>query len=160
MEIVNVRIDERLIHGQVAIYWTNSLNATRIMVIDDAASKNDIQKMALKMAAPANVKLSILGAKRAVERLSEEAYPNERLFVVCKNPKTLVECLEYGYDFGRVNVGNMSSKHGSTQVKRTVGVTAEDVKNFRFLDSKGVQFYAQMVPADEPVEFMPLLANL
>lgn len=50
MEIVNVRIDERLIHGQVAAVWTNTLNATRIMVIDDMAAKDEIQKIALKMA--------------------------------------------------------------------------------------------------------------
>lgn len=52
MEIVNVRIDERLIHGQVAAVWTNTLNATRIMVIDDMAAKDEIQKIALKMACP------------------------------------------------------------------------------------------------------------
>lgn len=58
MEIVNVRIDERLIHGQVAAVWTNTLNATRIMVIDDMAAKDEIQKIALKMACPSTVKLS------------------------------------------------------------------------------------------------------
>lgn len=47
MEIVNIRVDERLIHGQVAAYWTTSLNANRILVIDDFAAKDQIQKMAL-----------------------------------------------------------------------------------------------------------------
>ena len=77
MEIVNVRIDERLIHGQVAAYWTNNLNATRIMVIDDMAAKDEIQKIALKMACPSAVKLSILPAEKAAARLKEEAYPND-----------------------------------------------------------------------------------
>ena len=49
MEIVNARIDERMIHGQVAAIWTNLLNATRILVIDDQAAQDDIQKMALRM---------------------------------------------------------------------------------------------------------------
>ena len=50
MEIVNARIDERMIHGQVAAIWTNLLNATRILVIDDQAAQDDIQKMALRAA--------------------------------------------------------------------------------------------------------------
>ena len=48
--IVMCRVDERGIHGQVAASWTNTLNASRLMVVDDMAAKDDIQKMALKMA--------------------------------------------------------------------------------------------------------------
>ncbi len=66
--IVNTRIDERLVHGQIVAFWTNRLNASRIMVIDDTAASNDIQKAALKMACPAGTKLSILRVERAVEK--------------------------------------------------------------------------------------------
>ncbi len=61
----NVRIDERLIHGQVATMWTNALRLTRIMVVGDDIVKNDIQKTALKTACPHGVHLSILTAKGA-----------------------------------------------------------------------------------------------
>ena len=47
MSILNIRIDERLIHGQVATVWTNQLNITRILVIDDLAAVDDIQKIPL-----------------------------------------------------------------------------------------------------------------
>lgn len=160
MEIVNVRIDERLIHGQVAAIWTNTLNATRIMVIDDLASKDDIQKMALKMACPSSVKLSILSAEKAAARLNEKAYEGDRVFVVCKSPKTLKQVLDFGYEFPVVNVGNMSNKHGSTQVKRSVCVTAEDVAAFRELTDKGIKFTAQMVPTEDRIDFMPLIKEL
>ena len=66
MSILNIRIDERLIHGQVATVWTNQLNITRILVIDDLAAVDDIQKIALKMACPSSSRLSILNAERAV----------------------------------------------------------------------------------------------
>ena len=48
-----VRIDHRLVHGQVAFSWTHYLGATRIIVIDDKAASDDFQKMALKMSKPA-----------------------------------------------------------------------------------------------------------
>ncbi len=160
MEIVNVRIDERLIHGQVAAVWTNTLNATRIMVIDDMAAKDEIQKIALKMACPSTVKLSILPAEKAADRLKSEAYPTDRIFVVLKGPKTIKQIADAGYMFPVVNVGNMSNKHGSTQVKRSVSVTPEDVAAFRELNDRGIKFTAQMVPTEEKIDFMPLIKDL
>lgn len=60
MAIIGVRIDGRLIHGQVANLWTTKLNITRIMVVDDEVATNAIEKSGLKLATPAGVKLSVL----------------------------------------------------------------------------------------------------
>ena len=54
----------------------------------------------------------------------------------------------------------MSNKHGSTQVKRSVSVTPEDVAAFRELNEKGIKFTAQMVPTEEKIDFMPLIKDL
>ena len=63
-----LRIDHRLVHGQVAFTWTHFLGATRIIVIDDKAAGDDFQKMALNMAKPAGVKLNVFSVAKAVER--------------------------------------------------------------------------------------------
>lgn len=59
--IIHVRIDDRMIHGQVATQWSGRLSATRIMVINDAIVNNDMRKSIVRMAAPGNVSTSILG---------------------------------------------------------------------------------------------------
>ena len=156
-KIVNIRVDERLIHGQVAAFWTNTLGATRIMVVDDISSKDDIQKMALKMACPGGVKLSILSIAKAAENLLANKYVGDRIFMVLKGPHTLLGLWEAGFKFDVVNVGNMSSKFGSVQVKRSVGVTPADVENFEKLAALGVKFTAQMVPTEEVIDFLPLI---
>lgn len=159
--IVNVRIDERLIHGQVAAFWTNTLNVTRLMVIDDLASQDEIQKMALKMACPSTVKLSILSVDRAVERLNDPtAYENEKIFVVLRNTETLKNLIEKGAPIKNITVGNMSNKVGSTRVYHTVCVTKDDIEIFRNLSDKGLTFTAQMVPSDEPQNFIDLISKL
>ncbi len=158
VNIVNLRIDERLIHGQVAAYWTNTLNASRLMVIDNSAAQDDIQKMALKMACPSTVKLSILSIDRAVERLTDPtAYEGERVFIVVRGTKTLQELVDKGAPLTDITVGNMSNKVGSRRVYHTVCVTDEDVQSFRYLHEKGVKFTAQMVPSDEPQNFIELI---
>lgn len=159
--IVNVRIDERLIHGQVAAFWTNDLNVTRLMVIDDSASKDEIQKMALKMACPSTVKLSILSVDRAVERLNDPtAYEGERLFIVIRNTSSLKEAIDKGAPLKTITVGNMSNKVGSQRVYHSVCVTADDVAIFNDLNSKGISFVAQMVPSDTPQDFVELVSKL
>ena len=155
--IVNVRIDERLIHGQVAASWTNNLNASRLMVVDDSAASDDIQKMALKMACPKTTKLSILSVEKAVARLNDPAnYVGERLFCIFRGTETLRRAIDLGAPIKNITVGNMSNKVGSERVYHTVCVTEQDMVNFRYLNGKGVTFTAQMVPTDNPQDFMEL----
>ena len=50
------RVDERLVHGQVAFAWTNSLGADCILVVNDEAAADKIRATTLKLAAPAGIK--------------------------------------------------------------------------------------------------------
>ena len=159
--IVNVRLDERLIHGQIGAFWTNELKANRLMVIDDIAAGNEIQKTALKMAKPAGTKLSILKVDKAVERLNDpEAYVGERLFVICGKIKTINELIKKGAPIKKVTIGNISNKTGSTRIYSSVSVSHEEAELFRETAKLGIEFTAQMVPNDEPKEFIPLIKNI
>lgn len=157
MEIVNVRVDERLIHGQVAAMWTGNLKVTRIMVIDNEIVKNDFRKRMLKMACPNGVKLSILDTETATANIKNEKYQNDRIFVIVKEPETLDDLLEKGFPLKEVNVANMSGGKGTRQIVKTVCITEDDEKIFRKLNDRGVILYTQMVPSVEKEAFIPLL---
>ena len=73
MAIIHTRIDDRLIHGQVASMWTNQLGATRIMVVDDKAAFDDMVKTSLKLATPYGVALSVLPIEKAASRIIANA---------------------------------------------------------------------------------------
>ncbi|MDE6492263.1 MAG: PTS sugar transporter subunit IIB [Lactobacillus sp.] len=155
----NIRIDERLIHGQVATMWTNALHLTRLMVIGDDIVKNDIQKTALKTACPHGVHLSILTAKGAARRINSGKYQGQTVLILVKNPGVLRELVDNGVKLPEINVGNMSTKANSRQVAKSVAVTEEDIENFKYLDQKGCYLYHQMVPAEEKEDFMKLLSK-
>ena len=157
MEIANIRIDERLIHGQVAAVWSKALNLTRIMVVDEDAVKNPTQKSVLKMACPAGCKLSILSVESAAANLAIRKYEGDRILIIVRSPATLRALYDAGYHFDTVNVGNMAMKDGSTQISKSVSVTARDVEDFRYLDGKGVTFGMQMVPTEASVSLMDKL---
>ena len=82
-----LRIDHRLVHGQVAFTWTHFLSATRIIVIDDKVANDDFQKMTLNMAKPAGCKLNIFSVSKALERADKIDALNDNVFIIFGNCK-------------------------------------------------------------------------
>ncbi len=152
----NVRIDERLIHGQVAALWTKALKVNRIVVVDSEVIKNDMQKMLLKTATPAGIKLSIISPKRAAENFNAGKYDEEVAMVIVKGPETLNEIKAEGFTFENVNVGNMTSKSGVKSVTKQIYVTEDQEALFNDL-SKDTHFYVQLVPDESQKDFMEML---
>ena len=157
MEIVNVRIDDRLIHGQVATVWSQVTGATRIMVVDDQVVKDTINKEALKLACPKQCKLSILTVEKAAANLCAGKYQGERVFLVAKSPKTMRRLYDAGFHMDQVNVGNMGGKQNTRMLKKAVSVSEEDIADFLYLSQQGVTITAQMVPADDALDFIKLI---
>lgn len=157
MSILNVRIDARLIHGQVANLWTSYLDITRIMVIDDQASQSDMDKAGLRLACPAGVKLSVLPVERAAANILEGRYDSQRVLIVLKEPQTALRLIEQGVMLDEVNAGNMPKKENTKAVQKTVHVTDEDVEVFKQIHAKGVALTAQLVPNAEKIDLLPLL---
>ncbi|MBC2317800.1 PTS sugar transporter subunit IIB [Listeria booriae] len=155
--IVHVRIDERLIHGQVATMWTNTIKASRIMIVDNAVVKSDVEKMALKTAVPSGIKLSILSTTGAAKNILSGKYKDQRVFLIVKAPEALVELVKAGISLSQINVGNMSTKKDSKAIKKSVSVTQEDLDNFDFLIKEGITITAQMVPNESAVTLASLL---
>lgn len=112
--------DSVLIHGQVAMVWTNTVGATRILVANDEALKDEMTLSGLKMAKPAGVNLSIATVARAAKRLKENAYPGERVFVITKNIADMAKLIREGVEIGGVNVGNVAKREGSRNIKKSV----------------------------------------
>ena len=144
--ITHIRIDDRLIHGQVATMWTNELGATRIMVINDEVANNDMQKSLLRMAAPPNVSTSIITRETAVKNILNEKYLGQRVMIIVKNPKDILDLMDLGLDIKEVNVGNMASRKDTIQIKRSVSITNDELGNFLQLEKRGVLLTAMMVP--------------
>jgi PTS system mannose-specific IIB component len=155
--IIHVRIDERLIHGQVATMWTNTVKATRIMIVDNGVVKSEMEKAALKTACPSGVKLSILTTQGATNNILAGKYVGQRVFLIARSPNILRELVEGGVELPQINVGNMSSKPNTKKVRKSVCVTEQDVEDFKYLASKGIKIKAQMVPSEDSVDFMELI---
>lgn len=157
MAIVHARVDERLIHGQVAMVWTNMVGASRIVVVNDGAVKDDMIIAGLKMAKPAGVKLSILSVKRAGEKFAEGVYEDEKVFLITKTIGDMAELVKANVPIKAVNVGNVAKREGSKQIKKSVNVTEQDIADLRGIVDSGVPVTAQMLPNESDQSILNLI---
>lgn len=148
--IIHTRIDDRLIHGQVALLWSSGLGINRIIVINDEVANNEVQKAILRMAAQGKINTSILNKQTACENILSGKYADQKCMIILKNPKDALELLNMGLDIKCINVGNMISKdENAIQVKKSLKLSQEDIEYFKELSSRGVELTSQMVPDDK-----------
>lgn len=153
MSIELVRIDDRLIHGQVVMAWSKAVSVKRIVVIDDKVAKDLIRKMLLETVAPPGVKVSVLNTIKGIEYLKSNVN-NEKLLLLFTNPATILTLVENGIAITKVNIGGMSFMQGKTQLTKSVSLNEDDKNAFKALHSCGIILQIQVLPNDSPVDIM------
>lgn len=155
--IKHLRIDNRLIHGQVAVTWMSYIDAKAIIVCNDDVAKDPIQKMTLPLAARGK-DVKVFSVQETIDYTN--ANPNEKIFIICKFPNDALRLLEAGVVIEVINVGNAAPVTGTTfkMVTKSIAVTKEDAEVYREIEKKhGKKLHSQMLPANTPEPFIPLL---
>ena len=153
MGIVHVRIDERLIHGQVANMWTNNLRVTRIMVVDNEASQNDVVKMSLKLATPSGIALSVLNVEKASERIKSDSYVGQRVMLIVKSVDMLTQLMKAGVTIESVNLGNISYREGKRRISSYVNMNKNELEELLWIRGQGVDITIQLIPTAQKEHF-------
>jgi mannose/fructose/N-acetylgalactosamine-specific phosphotransferase system component IIB len=151
MALVQVRIDDRLIHGQVVMGWRQVLNPDRIMLCSDEVAGTDWQKTIYLSAVPPDVAASVLTLQETIEELRSDRGEKERILLLVDDPKYIVDLFEAGVTIPAVNVGGMHFKPGKNQIAPFIFVDDRDVANLRILYDKGVHLEGRDVPTRSPV---------
>lgn len=148
MAILDVRIDDRLIHGQVCGFWIPQYSLERIAIVDDKIAYDEPRKTALKFGCPARCKLSIFDTDKAAEKFSRKIDEGVRVMILCNSPVPVLQMAQKGYQVPFLTIGNMSTKPNAQQLRKTVFVSPEEMAAFQELAKLGVTVYNQMVPSE------------
>ena len=154
MSLVLARVDQRLIHGIVVTQWAVATKAKRLMVVDDEVSKDEIQKSAMRMSKPAGTGMSIIDTETAINNFKAGKYDNHNVFMIVREPSTLVKLAENGVEIPKVNIGIMFDGEGKKTVKKMVSVSEEEVQDFKKLEAMNIPVTFHYVPGEneEPLE--------
>lgn len=147
--IVLTRIDNRLLHGQVATQWTKVIGANLILVANDEVASNKMRQGLMDMAAPNGVDTRYWTLEKTINTIHKAA-DRQKIFIICQSPEDVLTLVEGGVPITKVNIGNMHMANGKRQVAGTVAVDDNDVEAFKKLKEKGVELEIRKVPTESP----------
>ncbi|MBO0458191.1 PTS sugar transporter subunit IIB [Enterococcus hulanensis] len=158
-----IRIDDRLVHGQVAVKWSKQLSVDRIVVVSDSIAKNEIQISALKMAGPAGVKVAVLTLEKAVKILNDPRSEKLNILVVTNEPKYVLGLLPKLNEDPILNMANYGRIGGTLsdkeKVTETVYLSQEDKDVVKQIFGLGFDFNYQPLPDDAPQSLKSLIGG-
>ena len=159
--ITMARVDDRLIHGQVAVKWSKELNISRVIVASDHVAANAVQVAALKGAAPAGVKAAILPIDKGVKILDDPRSKDLRILLISNDPRDLLKVFEGISERPVLNVANYGRINGpigtKTKVSDSVYLTEDDKQVLHKIADLGVEVIHQPLPTDERKDLMSLI---
>lgn len=157
LEIGLARIDDRLIHGQVATRWTKESRVSRIVVVNDDVAKDSVRSTMLKSVAPPGVTAHVVDVEKMIRVYNNPEYAGERMMLLFTNPTDVVRLMEAGVEFKSINVGGMAYKDGKKMITSAVAVDEKDIEAFKVLDAKNIELDVRKVSNDSRQYMMDLL---
>lgn len=145
--IVLTRIDNRLVHGQVATQWCGSIGANLILVANDEVAGNKLRQGLMDMAAPSYASMRYWTIEKTISTI-HKASAKQLIFIVCETPQDVLRLVEGGVPIDKVNIGNMHMAEGKRQVAGSVAVDDDDVAAFAKLRDLGVELEIRRVPSE------------
>ena len=153
-KITALRVDDRLIHGQVAMTWTKQLAVQGIVVANDEAANDNTQKMALKMAVPGGIKSLIKPVDEAIRILNNPKASRMRILVLTRTVKDALKIRQSVGEIGFLNVGNTGRFDGIDVSEKlvltpTIMLTKAEQQALKELVALDPKACMQQVPNDE-----------
>lgn len=160
MKIGLARIDDRLIHGQVATRWTKETNVTRIIVVSDEVAADNVRKTLLTQVAPPGVTAHVVDVDKMVRVWNNPKYGQDKVMLLFTNPTDVERVVEAGVNIKSVNIGGMAFRQGKTQVNNAVSVDQKDIAAFEKLNARGIELEVRKVSTDQKLKMMDLIAKV
>lgn len=150
MPLCLVRVDDRLIHGQVVLGWARALKPDRIVVANDRIAKNSWERKFYTSSVPAQIKVSFLELEETARQLLNNLFKNESVMILIESVKDLYSIAELGVTLKEVNIGGLHYRENAHELLPYVFLTDEDKSYLRELVKRSVTLLAQDVPGNTP----------
>lgn len=149
-----VRVDHRLLHGQVIFSWTKQLAINYIIIADDKVPNDPLSIMALSIAKPVDCELSIVQFDKVKEIVNRKSDKN--IMILVKGPGEAVKLIEKLPEIKEINYGGIAKKSDSKVYGKAVFLNDLELKDTRTLLENNIKIFVQQVPISnvENVDFM------
>ncbi|MFV0558484.1 MAG: mannose/fructose/sorbose PTS transporter subunit IIB [Enterococcus sp.] len=157
IDIRLARIDDRLIHGQVATAWSKQTGITRILVVSDEVANDQLRKFLLSEASPPGIKSNVITISKMLEINEIGFLQSQKVMLLFTNPQDVERLIRGGMSLSTINIGGMRFTEGKRMITNFVSVDERDIQSFSYLAKCGLELEVRKVPADRKVYLMDLL---
>lgn len=146
-----VRVDHRLLHGQVVFIWTASIGVDCILIANDAVANDPIQKGILKLSQPTGVKLVFKSVKDSIEALNSGVTDKYNLMIITSSIDDGYELASKAEQIHSLNLGNVKLRENTHNLSKLVHVTDEEERKLKTLAAEGIEVEIRAVPGDDKI---------
>ena len=143
-----LRVDHRLLHGQVAFSWTNALGTDCILIANDSVPTDDIRKTTLKLSKPNGVKLVIKTVDDAIAAVNSGVTDKYKLFIIVESIHDAKRMVEGCASIRQVNLGGTKKTPDKKAISKFIFTTEQDVADIRAMVQAGAEVELRQVPSD------------
>ncbi|MNC15736.1 PTS system mannose-specific EIIAB component [compost metagenome] len=146
--ITLMRIDHRLLHGQVAFSWTQYVGADCILIANDSVPGDELRKTTIKLAKPPSVKLVIKNIDDSIEAIKSGVTDKYKLFIVVESVDDAWRIASAVEGINSINLGGIKAKEGARNISKAINLLPDEIDQLSQLVDKGVEIEIRQVPND------------
>ncbi len=160
MPFVLVRVDDRLIHGQVVVGWARALRPDRIILCDDEITASEWEKdLYLNSYADVDVALNVFSVDELLQYVRTPDFEKEKVLLVVASPEVVWRLVEKGVPIQSVNIGGLHFKENARKIAPYIFVSEEDVNYLKKLGARGISIEGRDVPQAKILDVLGLIGK-
>ena len=153
MSIKMIRIDDRLIHGQIVTAWAKNINAGKIWIVDDGVAKDDFIKGVMQMVAPSDRELIISSVAEVPALLEKLDGEGDNVLILVKFPYVAQEIFKVGVKLKELNIGGMGASAERKKLFKNISASQAEKDTLKEIQDSGVDVYFQVTPDEKRTEY-------
>lgn len=155
-----IRIDFRLIHGQVITKWSNKVAANKIIVVNDELSQDDFMADIYVMAAPPGIEVEVLSEDDFIKSANIGKYESGNILVLFKNIRDTLNVVKKGIVFSAIQIGGLGGGTNKKSITKGIYVSGDDIKDLQELQNANIEVSFQVTPEEARLSLEKALKKL
>jgi mannose/fructose/N-acetylgalactosamine-specific phosphotransferase system component IIB len=148
-----VRVDDRLLHGQVVVGWGQTLGIAPLLLVSDRVVKDDQLSLTFRQLIPAAQRGEVITVSEAAERWRRGEFKNERAMLIVETPVDALKMVRLGVPMKVLTLGGLHFREGREEFLPYVFLSDWDRTTLQELRTLGVRVQCQDLPGSKPIPY-------
>ena len=153
--VILIRVDDRLLHGQIICSWVPFINADSLVVASDEAASDSLVSEIISACGCNELSVIVKSVADTVAYLNGDGGAEARVMLVVGELRDAMRLYELGMKFSSINLGNIHHEDNGRVITPSIIVNSEDEAVLRRLRDLGVSIEIRDIPKNESREYIP-----